>query len=103
MGHQQQMAHPPQSTRPSNPPNSTISQPSTTGIFNQAQRDHPEQQTTMRQISAPQPADVQKTPVNVATKITVQRTPKASNNSINNIPVVDSEKKFKEGSIYKSY
>ena len=43
MVHQQQMAHPTQSTRPSNPSHSTISQPSTTGIFNQAQRDHPEQ------------------------------------------------------------
>ena len=56
MVHQQQMAYPTQSTRPSSQPHSTISQPST--MFNQAQRDHPEQQTKMRQISAPQPADV---------------------------------------------
>ena len=122
MVHQQQMAYPTQSTLPSSPPHSTINQPST--IFNQAQRDHPEQQTTMRQISAPQPADVhiqavanstksvhkekspvivateEKTPVNLATKITVQRTQKTSNNSINNI--IDSEKKFKEGSINRT-
>ena len=78
----------------------------------------------MKQISAPQPADVhiqavasgtksvneekslvivatqEKTPVNPATKITVQRTEKASNSSIKNI--VDSEKKFKEGSINRT-
>ena len=77
-------------------------------------------------LSAPQPADVhiqavasctksvneekspvivateEKTPVNLATKITVQCTPKASNNSSNTIPVVDSEKKFKEGSINRT-
>jgi hypothetical protein len=47
---------PTQATRPSNPPHSTINQAST--IFNQTQKDHHEQQTTMKQISAPQPADV---------------------------------------------